>query len=101
MSVNLWREGRGTPIGTVELDEGNRRLFLHIDDEVERSRIERVFSETGRVIWGWTRYGDNEWQEHRAEPLTSNWFSFLILNRLYPLGYRAEIVQGTPPQERA
>lgn len=88
--VKLWREARQKLVGTVELDEENRRLFFHIDDEEEKDRVAAVFTETGEVSWAWTRYGEGEWQEHKAEPLTENWFWFVVANRLYPLGYQAD-----------
>jgi hypothetical protein len=88
--VRLWREGRKKLVGTVELDEDNRRLFFHIADEEEQNRVAGVFNEMGEVTWSWTRYGDGEWQEHRAEPRTRAWFWFVVANILYPMGYQAD-----------
>ena len=51
-TVKLWRKGRQVSVGTVELDEENRRLFFHIDDDEERDRVAGVFKKTGEVSWG-------------------------------------------------
>jgi hypothetical protein len=88
--VRLWRSRRQQLVGTVELDEENRRLIFHIDNEEERDRVSDVFTETGEVSWAWTRYGEGERQEHQAEPLTRQWFWFVVANILYPRGYQAD-----------
>ena len=36
-----------------------------------------------------------EWQQDVAEPLTSHWFVFVVVNRLSHLGYRADFHSGT------
>lgn len=91
--VKLWRNQRKRLVGTVELDEGNRRLLFHIDDEAERDEITRIFTETGALTYSWTGYGD-EWQENQAEPLTAEWFWFVVANILYPRGYQADFGAG-------
>ncbi len=88
--VRLWRDKRQTLVGVVELDAENRRLIYLIDDEREHERVAGIFDETGKVTWGWTRFGDNDWVEHRAEPNTSPWFWFVVANILYPKGYQAD-----------
>ncbi|MGI8790208.1 MAG: hypothetical protein ACR2I4_04905 [Actinomycetota bacterium] len=87
--VRLWRNKRRKLIGVVELDESNRRLIFHIDDEEELDRVTDAFKQTGEVTWAWTGYGD-ELQELRAEPRTDQWFWFVVANILYPLGYQAD-----------
>ena len=94
-TVKLWRDGKKEPIGTVELDEDNRCLFFQIENEVDRERVKRIFDETGDVSSAWTRSDGAEWQQEVAEPLTSNWFIFVVVNRLSRLGYRADFHSGT------
>jgi len=52
--------------------------------------VAEVFKDSGEVSWAWTRYGNGEWQEHRADPLTRRWFGFVVINIQYPLGYQAD-----------
>ena len=90
--VKLWREESRefVGVGFVELHDEDRRLIFHIDDEDERNRVARVFKETGEVSWAWTRHGEGESEEHRADPLTRQWFHFVVFNILYPLGYQPD-----------
>ena len=88
--VELWRNDRERLVGVVELDEDNRRLVFHIDDEDERDRIAGIFKDTGAVSWSWTSIGGGELQENRAERLTPEWFWFIVTNILYPRGYQAD-----------
>lgn len=60
---------------SLELDEQNRRLLYRIDDQKELNRLTSIFEGTGEVKWAWTRFGEGEWMEHRAEPKTGPWFS--------------------------
>ena len=89
--VKLWREESRefVGVGFVELHDDDRLIF-HIDDEDERKRVAAVFRETGEVSWAWTRHREREWQEHRASPLTRQWFHFVVFNILYPLGYQPD-----------
>ena len=93
-SAKLWRNGRHDPIGTVELDEGNRRLFFNIENAVDLERVKRIFEETGDVSTAWTRSDGDEWRQEVAEPLTSHWFIFVVVYRLSRLGYRADFHSG-------
>ncbi len=79
------------PIGIVRLVDG--QVVLDVADQEDRDRLDRVFKETGEVTWAWTRYGEAEWQEHRAEPGTENWLWFVVANILYPQGYRIDAEQ--------
>ena len=55
--AKLWRDGGKEPIGTVELDEENRRLFYQIENALDLERVKRIFDETGDVSSAWTRSG--------------------------------------------
>ena len=88
--VRLWRNGRQRLIGTVELDEEHRRLGFHIDDHDEQHYVSGIFSTTGEVSWAWTRHGETKREERRAEPLTADWFWFVVHHRLHPLGYQVD-----------
>ena len=94
-SAKLRRNGRHDPIGTVELDEDRHRLFFDIDNAVDRERVKRIFDETSDVSSAWMRSDGDEWQQEVAEPLTSQWFMFVVVNRLSRLGYRADFHSGS------
>ena len=94
-SAKLWLNGRHDPNGTVELDEGHHRLLFDIENAVNRERVKRIFEETGDVSPAWTRSDSDEWQQQVAEPFTSDWFIFVVVNRLSHLGYRADFQSGT------
>ena len=93
-SARLWRDGRHDSIGTVELDDDHHRLFFHIDDAADRARVKRIFEDTGNVSSAWELSGSDEWQQEVAEPLTSHWFKFVVVNRLSGLGYRVDFRSG-------
>ena len=93
-SARLWLNGRHDPIGTVDLDEGHRRLLFDIESAVDRERVKRIFEETGEVSSSWTRSDCDEWQQQVDEPFTSHWFIFVVVNRLSHLGYRADFYSG-------
>ena len=93
-SARLWRNGRHDSIGTVELDVDHHRLFFDIDDAGDRERVKRIFGETGDVSSAWIRTDADEWQQEVAEPFTSHWFMFVVVNRLSRLGYRADFHSG-------
>ncbi len=86
--IRLYRSGRQRLVGDVILDDG--ALILEVNDEHDRSALEKIFNETGEVTWGWTtRYGEGKWNEHRADPKTPNWLWFVVTNILPPMGYQA------------
>ena len=86
--IRLYRSNRQKFLGEVILDQGQSNLL--VDDQQERSRLQKVFDETGDVTWAWARFEDNEWNEHRAKPRTPNWLWFVVANILYPMGYQAD-----------
>jgi hypothetical protein len=86
--IRLWRSNRKTLVSDVMIDDG--RLILQVEDTSDRARLQEVFDRTGEVTWAWTRRGEEDWTEQRAQPGTSTWLWFVVANILYPMGYQAD-----------